>query len=123
MMTTNANIQSQLETVKQVFEAALATLNRMKDGERMQIKELAETVASTVSMESKYVLGYVNNFAHNTDVAYVTRGKNGGVVKGVRPIKVVKVKRVKKVADPAVTSDSLTDAVTASDASDATVAA
>lgn len=119
-MSTNANIQSQLGTVQQVFEAAHAAISGMQDGERMQIKELAQVVALAVAAEPKYVLGFVNHFAHNTDIAYVTRGKNGGIVKGVRPVKVVKVKKPKKVVDPALTASPVDTAMMVDANTDAT---
>ena len=81
---------SMLDTVKTIFDATQETVDGLKDGERIQIKQLAETVGSKVSMEPKVVLGFVNYFVHNTSVVYVTRGKNGGIIKGTRPAKVVK---------------------------------
>lgn len=74
-----------METVQQVFNAAQAAIESMAVGERIQIKELAQTVGLAVAMEPKHVLGFVNHFAHHTDIAYVTRGKNGGVIRGTRP--------------------------------------
>jgi hypothetical protein len=56
-----------------------------------------------LGQDPKEVLAFVNYFAHKTDIAYVTRGKNGGVVKGTKPVKVVKVKKVKEI-DSATTS-------------------
>jgi hypothetical protein len=93
----NTNIKSMLETVGRIFEAAQATVESMQPGERIQIKELAQSVGLAVAMEPKHVLGFVNHFAHHTDIAYVTRGKNGGIVKGVRPLKTDKTsKKAKK---------------------------
>lgn len=78
----------------------------MGAGDRKQIKELAADVGSALGMEPKRVLGFVNHFAHETNIAYVTRGKKGGIVKGTRPAKVVKAKKVKKVdSDPATDSN------------------
>lgn len=84
---------------KQVYEAAELALAGMKDGERMQIKDLAQTVGQTLSEDAKKVLGLVNLFVHDTSLAYVTRGKNGGIIKGTKPVKVVKPG--KKTADVA----------------------
>jgi hypothetical protein len=103
-MNTNKNIESMLETVESIFNAAQATVESMTNGERMQIKELAQAVGLAVAMEPKQVLGFVNHFVHNTDIAYVTRGKNGGIIRGVKQPKVAKVKRVK--AAPVVADDS-----------------
>lgn len=105
-MSNNANIKSMLETVERIFEAAQVVIEGMATGDRIQIKELAQTVALSVGMEPKNVLGFVHHFAHNTDVAYVTRGKHGGVIKGTRTAKVVKPKKVKKVVDAVDTSDA-----------------
>jgi hypothetical protein len=93
---------------KQCYEAAEHALATMQDGERIQIKELAQVVALAVAKDPKSVLGFVNHFAHDTTLAYVTRGKNGGIIKGTKPAKVVKAsKRQKKVdADTVVTADA-----------------
>jgi hypothetical protein len=98
-----SNVKSMTETAQKIFEAAESILEKMSAGERTQLKDLAVNVGNVVGMEPKRVLGFVNHFAHETNIAYVTRGKKGGLVKGTRPAKVVKVKRVKKV-DPATDS-------------------
>jgi hypothetical protein len=98
-MSTNVNIKSMMETVERIFEAAHVTIESMSVGDRIQIKELAQTVALAVAMEPKHVLGFVNHFAHHTDIAYVTRGKNGGIIRGTKPVKVDKPKKAKKAAD------------------------
>lgn len=108
-MSSNKNIQSMLETVESIFAAAQGTVEAMANGERMQIKELAQAVGLAVAMEPKQVLGFVNHYVHNTDIAYVTRGKNGGIIRGVRQVKVVKAKKVK--AAPVVVADSTDSAV------------
>ena len=86
-MNNNPNIQSMLETVERIFDAAHQALSNIKDGERTQIKELAKQVGLQVGMEPKQVLGFVNHFVHHTDIAYVTRGKFGGVIKGKKTVK------------------------------------
>jgi|SRR5277367_4305834 hypothetical protein len=91
---------------KQVFEAAEHVIETMRDGERIQIKQLAQTVGLALAKDPKNVLGFVNHFAHDTTLAYVTRGKNGGIIKGTKPVKVVKVSKKVK-----------TDVASASDAS------
>jgi hypothetical protein len=93
----NADIEAMTATAKQAFEAAQNVVDSMKDRERIQIKDLAKDVGLALALDPKKVLGFVNHFAHHTSDAYVTRGKNGGLIKGARPVKVVKVKRVKKV--------------------------
>jgi hypothetical protein len=86
----NSNVQPMLETVEKIFTAAYTILEALQPGERMQVKELAQSVGLAVAMDPKEVSGFVNHFAHNTELAYVTRGKNGGIVRGTRPAKVVK---------------------------------
>jgi hypothetical protein len=99
-MSTNTDVESATAFSRRVYEAAQTTIESMQDGERMQIKQLAQVVGQAVSKEPKVVLGFVNYFAHECKLAYVTRGKNGGIIKGTKPVKVVKVsKRPKKVAD------------------------
>ena len=96
-MTTHTDIESMTAFSKQVFEAAYHAIEAMVDGERVQIKQLAQTVGLAMAKDAKDVMGFVNHFAHNTTLAYVTRGKKGGVVKGVRPVKVVRAAK-KQVA-------------------------
>ena len=95
-MTTK--VHSMVETAKTIFNATQHIVDAMPDGSRKQIKNLACEVATAVSMEPKEVLGFVNHFVHHTDVAFVTRGKNGGLVKGTKTAKPAKVAkpRVKK---------------------------
>ncbi len=98
-MSLNEDVEKMMADVKQILETAHAAVDKMVDGERVQIKDLAQNVGATLSKSAKEVLGFVNHFAHNTKIAYVTRGKNGGIIKGVKPAKAPK--KVKKVADPA----------------------
>jgi hypothetical protein len=95
-MSTNNNVQSMVETSQKIFEAANSIVESMATGDRKQIKELAEEVSSAVGMEPKQVLGFVHHFAHHTNIAYVTRGKHGGIIRGTKVAKVVKPKRAKK---------------------------
>ncbi len=95
-MSTNPNVQSMTETADRIFEAANTIVEGMAQGTRKQIKDLAVDVGAAVGMEPKEVLGFVNHFAHKTNIAYVTRGKNGGLIKGVRPVKIDKPKKTKK---------------------------
>ena len=93
---------------KEVYEAAEHAIADMQDGERIQIKQLAQVVGLAVAKDPKEVLGFINHYAHDNSLAYVTRGKNGGIIKGTKPAKVVKAsKRQKKVdADTTVTADA-----------------
>jgi hypothetical protein len=92
------DVKQMLDEAQLVWQTAHTVVaNVMQDGERTKIKELAQTVGQQLARDPKKILGFVHYFAHNTDLAYVTRGKKGGLIKGVKPVKVVKVsKRVKK---------------------------
>lgn len=99
----NKNISNMLETVGAIFEATNTVIDTMKDGERIQLKELAQTVGLAVAMEPKHVLGFVNHFVHNSDIAFVTRGKNGGVIKGLKTAKLSKTNKSSViVSDPSI---------------------
>lgn len=112
-MNNNADIRSMLEDVERIFEAAHSTISSMQDGSRKQIKELAQDVGMVVGRDPKEVLAFVNHFAHNTNIAYVTRGKNGGIIRGTKPAKVVKVKKVKVVDTTPTTTVDTADTTTA----------
>lgn len=101
----NTSVQPMLETVEKIFTAAHTIVESLQVGERIQVKELAQSVGLAVAMDPKHVLGFVNHFAHNTELAYVTRGKNGGVIRGARPVKVVKPSK----KDAAVTTTDSTE--------------
>jgi|SRR5579885_1967746 hypothetical protein len=103
-MSTNQDIESMVTDARRAFEAAQHIIDGMKDGERVQIKDLAKDVGLALACDPKEVLGFVNHFVHRTKAAYVTRGKNGGVIKGTRPAKVVKP--AKKVAATDTTDNS-----------------
>jgi hypothetical protein len=101
-MSSNANIPVILKDVEEILQATRTVVEAMQPGERKQIKELASVVGTMLSKEPKDVLNLINLFAHNTDIAYVSRGKNGGVVRGVRPAKTVKVGKKAKSVDTTV---------------------
>lgn len=105
-MSTNTDIEQMTAFSKQVFEAAQQAIEVMQDGDRIQIKQLAQSVGVAVARDPKDVLGFVNHFAHNTSLAYVTRGKNGGVIKGTKPVKVVKASRKVKADATVTTTDT-----------------
>ena len=90
-----SNVQEMLVDIGEVLEATHTIVESMRAGERRQIKKLAEDVGVLLGKDPKEVLSYVNDYAHRTQVAYVSRGKNGGLVKGTRPAKVVKAKKEK----------------------------
>jgi hypothetical protein len=91
------NNDRMLDEARLVWETAHKVVADMQDGERTKIKELAQTVSQQLTKDPKQILGFIHYFAQNTDLAYVTRGKKGGLIKGIKPVKVVKAsKRVKK---------------------------
>jgi len=86
----DTTVSTMLDSVKSVFDSTHTVLSSLKDGERIQLKELAEKVSSEVSMEPKYVLSLVSHFVHHTSMVHVTRGKHGGVVRGSKVVKPTK---------------------------------
>lgn len=107
-MSTKTDVEKATTFSQRVYEAAESTIQSMQDGERVQIKQLAQVVGSALSEDPKVVLGFVNYFAHHNSLAYVTRGKNGGIIRGSRPIKVVKAGKKQKKADTTTVSDTST---------------
>lgn len=99
IMNNKATIQEILKDIEQVMEAAHTVIVTMQVGERKQIKELAQDVGLLVAKAPKEILGWVNHFAHSTNIAYVTRGKHGGIVRGTRPAKTVKPSKKAKPVD------------------------
>lgn len=93
----NKSVQSKLDQVEKVFVATYEALETMNDGDRVQLAELSKTVGLAVGWEPKKVLPFVSHFVHGLDIAYVTRGKKGGIIKGVKPASTAKpVKKSKK---------------------------
>lgn len=109
-MSTN-DIERMTAFSKQVFLAAEHVIEAMQNGERIQIKQLAQTVGLALAKDPKDVLGFVNHFAHDTSLAYVTRGKNGGIIRGTKPVKVVKVSKKAKAPADTSTVTIIADAV------------
>jgi len=93
---SSKDVERSTEFANQVFAAAEHVIETMQDGERIQIKQLAQTVGLALTKDSKDVLGFVNHFAHDNGLSYVTRGKNGGIIRGTKPVKVVKVSKKTK---------------------------
>jgi hypothetical protein len=83
-------VDSMLEEIGNVLRATETNLDSLNSGERIQIKDLAAAVGLATAKEPKHVMPFVNHFVHNTTLAYVTRGKNGGIIKGSKPAKVIK---------------------------------
>ena len=103
MDTQNTNIiNNDVETMtaraNTIFNAINTIVGEMADQDRMRVEDLAKKVSKTVSLDIKEVLGYVNDFGKKASVGYITRGANGGYVKGQRPVKTVKAgKKSKKI--------------------------
>jgi len=76
-----------IETVSNIFNTLESHVDSMPAKGRIQLKELTQLVATSLKLDPKDILGFVTYFARNTDVGYVSRGKNGGFIKGVRPAK------------------------------------
>lgn len=111
-MSTKTDVEKATTFSQKVYEVAENTIQAMQDGERMQIKQLAQVVGKALSEDPKVVLGFVNYFAHRNSLAYVTRGKNGGIIRGSKPIKVVKAGKKQKKVDATVPTATVTDTVT-----------
>ena len=86
------NVERETQFSKTIYTQTQAIIDAMPtdgDGRRMQIKEMAEAVGLAIGEEPKEVLFFVNRYAHHAVGGYVTRGKKGGFIKGVRPVKEV----------------------------------
>lgn len=84
------NIEKLLEKIDNVFKQTQIVINGIATGNRMQLKDMAEAVSITLGIEPKVIAYYVSDYAHNCDDGYVTRGKKGGFIKGVKPLKTPK---------------------------------
>lgn len=84
------NVKSLLSSVEKVFTATQDAFDKMKDGDRITAVNLAAQISSSLSLSSKDTLELVVFFVHHSDDVYISRGKNGGIIKGVKPVKVAK---------------------------------
>lgn len=82
-----ANAKSMIETVSGILNSCESRLSGMPDKSRIQIKDLTQAISSELNLNPKDALAFVTYFARNTDMGYVSRGKNGGLIKGTRPAK------------------------------------
>ena len=94
----NADVEAMTALAQETFMAAQTIIDSLSDGQRIQTKDLVLQVSNKVSLPVKDVVDFVSFYAHNTTQAYVTRGKNGGLVKGTRPVKTVKPTKKQKVS-------------------------
>ena len=76
-----------LETMSNIFEASHHAVMSMELGDRMKSKELTDIVAAELGADTKHILAFVNHFVHNSDICFVSPGKKGGVIRGVKPVK------------------------------------
>lgn len=79
-----------IEKFQTICEAAQTVVDKMKDKERKQVKEIADEVAKVLQKETKRVLNTVNDFLHETECGYVSRGKHGGFIKGTKAVRIIK---------------------------------
>jgi len=100
-----------LETVTKIFSATEASLIDLDLGTRILVNDLSQSVGLAVAMEPKNVVDFVRYFVHNSDIVYVTRGKNGGVIRGTKPAKVLKAPKSKKAKVAPVSTDESTETV------------
>lgn len=109
---TDSLSTSMLATIKPIFDATQAVVDSMTNGTRKQIKDIADIVSISLGTEVKKILAFVNHYLHNIEeagIGYVTRGKNGGFVKGSRPVKVVKTTPVVTATVNTTALDSIID--------------
>lgn len=77
-----SSVNSMIQNVSSIFNTIGTVVDGMADGNRMQLKELAQAVSDKSGSNPQDVLTFVTYFARNTDLGYVSRGKNGGFIKG-----------------------------------------
>lgn len=82
-------VESMLQEIGLILTATETNIESLSEGERIQMKDLAAAVGLAVAKEPKAVLNFVNHYVHNTALAYVTRGKKGGIIRGVKPVKAI----------------------------------
>lgn len=79
-----------LKKIDNIFIQTQMVIDGIAQGNRMQLKEMAEAVSAAMGLDAKSIAIYVSDYAHNAEGGYVTRGKKGGFIKGVKPIKILK---------------------------------
>lgn len=113
MTLTDENIEKELQITRNVYKQTQSLIDGMPtegEGRRMQIKDMAEAVGLAVGMQPKEVLHMVNRYAHNAIGGYVTRGKKGGFIKGIKPLKVDKVATIQPTDSTMDVSDGIDSA-------------
>jgi hypothetical protein len=102
-MNHTHEVKEMLSDVERVLTATSKAVSAMSDGARMSLKNLTNQVATELGREPSKVVGLVTLFAHNTKLAHVSRGAEGGVIRGQKVTKPVKVSKKSVVTD---TTDS-----------------
>lgn len=82
-----SSVNSMIQTVSSIFNTVGSIVDAMNDGDRMQLKELAQAVSDKSGVNPQDSLTFVTYFARNTTSGYVSRGKNGGFIKGQKKLK------------------------------------
>lgn len=77
-----------LAHIESIFDLTQTVVDGMVVGSRMQLREMAEAVALSMELDPKDVAYYVSAYAHHCEGGYVTRGKKGGFIKGVKVLKI-----------------------------------
>jgi hypothetical protein len=98
-METNTAIDRISNSDKIIYSTVLSAIQDMNDGTSMPIDDLTEQVNETLEMPFNELRPFVAHFARSIEtdkIAYVSTGKFGGVVKGVRPDKTAKTKKTTK---------------------------
>ncbi len=95
-----------LKKIDNIFIQTQMVIDGIALGNRMQLKEMAEAVSAAMGLDAKSVALYVSDYAHNAEGGYVTRGKKGGFIKGVKPVKILKPTVAPVPSTPAVDEDS-----------------
>lgn len=87
----NTTITNMFQSLTPIFQAAYDFCIARPLNSRMPSKEIIVQVAKNLGMSFADVSGALGYFLHQTEsqgIGYITRGKNGGWVRGVRKVSV-----------------------------------
>jgi len=93
---SNSNITQVIDTVSTILTATNSIVESMSEGDRKHMNTLVNEVAIATSMDTKKVENFVHHFVRTTNLAFVQRGKLGGVVRGQKPVTLVKAGKLTK---------------------------
>lgn len=85
-MKNSQTLQQITDSVNSAITAASDVISEMAEKERISIDTLATRVAAKSGIDAASALKFATFVAHNLEGVYVSRGKFGGVVKGIRQI-------------------------------------